>query len=342
MEKPVIGVIFGGKSMEYEVSLASACSVLEEFDGERYEIVKIGITRQGKWYLYEGENEKILNDTWQNDGSLKEISIDINNGTFLAEGKRLKIDKILPILHGDYGEDGRIQSLFEIMNQSYSGCDAFSSFISIDKDVTKKIARDVGVMVTPGITVYRGEEKDEKIYSKIRKIGYPVVVKPSNSGSSVGVEIAKNRHQARAALERALKISKKALVERKIEGKEVEISVLDMGEATYFSTVGELKYTGELYSYDEKYKNGKTEYIIPAKIPCKAEKKIKTYAKKLYKALGIRDLCRMDFFVDRKGKVYFNEVNTMPGFTKISMFPKLLLNDGIAYADIINNILNIK
>ena len=262
MEKPIIGVIFGGKSMEYEVSLASAYSVFEEIDKERYEIVKIGISRDGKWYLYEGENEKILNDMWQNEGALKEILIDINSSTFLTEGKRLKIDKILPILHGDYGEDGRIQSLFEIMNQSYSGCDSFSSFISMDKDVTKKIAKSIGVAVSPGITVYRGEEKEEKFYSKIRKIGYPVVVKPSNGGSSVGVEIAKNSYQARAALEGALKISKKALVERKIDGKEVEISVLDTGKTTYFSTVGELKYTGELYSYDEKYKNDSRHYFI--------------------------------------------------------------------------------
>lgn len=340
MDKSIIGVVFGGKSSEYEVSLASAYAVLENIDKEKYEIQKIGITRDGKWYLFSGENEKVLNDSWWQDEANKEIAFDINAGCLLVEGKRLKIHKILPILHGEYGEDGRIQSLFEMMEIDYSGCGSSCSFASMDKDITKKIAQGVGVMCAKGITIYKGEADIEKIHCQIKKIGYPVVVKPSNGGSSVGVSIIRGKCQIKDALDRARKTSEKVIIEKKINGKEIEMAVLFKDGEPYFSTLGEIGYEGELYSYDEKYKNGKTEYIIPAKISKKAEKKIRKYAKRLLYSLDIRNLCRMDFFVVG-GRVYFNEVNTMPGFTEISMFPKLLINDKIEYKDIINYILNI-
>ena len=340
MEKVIIGVIFGGKSSEYEVSLASCYSVLENIDKEKYEIVKIGITKEGKWYLYEGENENILNDTWQN-GMVKEISADINGGQFICEEKPLKIHKILPVLHGEYGEDGRIEALFEIMNIDYAGCDSFSSFLSMDKDITKKIAKSSHVRVAEGFTVYRDKIDIDKIHKKIKKIGYPVVVKPSNGGSSVGVSIIKSKCEIEKALSCALSVSRKALIERKINGKEVEMAVIFRDGVPYFSTIGEIGYTSDFYSYDEKYKNGKTEYIIPAKISKRAEAKIRKYAKKLVLTLGIKDVSRFDFFVSDFGVVYFNEVNTMPGFTEISMLPKLLTYDKIEFRDIINYILNI-
>ncbi len=339
MQKPVILVIFGGKSSEYEVSLASACSVLEKTDKEKYEIVKIGISKDGKWYLYEGETSDILNDSWQE--KAKAIELDINNGYLVVGEEKIKPDKILPVLHGEYGEDGRIQALFELMDLSYVGCDSFCSFSSMDKDITKKIAKDIGVKVAKGITLYKNDMGKQESKKRIKKIGYPVVVKPTNGGSSVGVSIVKNECEIDIALKKAFEFSKKVLVEEKIDGKEIELAIIEKNGKPYFSTLGELSYTGEFYDYNEKYKNGKTEYIIPAKISKKSEKKIRKYARDLYYALGIKNLSRMDFFVKKNAEVYFNEVNTMPGFTEISMFPKLLINDGISYSDIINYILNI-
>lgn len=338
MEKIVVAVLFGGKSSEYEVSLASAYSVLEGIDKEKYEIVKIGISKTGKWYLFEGENEEILNNTWKNHA--KEIAIDINNGALIFDGQKIKPSKVLPVLHGEYGEDGRIQALFEMMGLSYAGCDSFASLLCMDKDLTKMIAKKYGVRVAKGITVHKHDEL-EKTKQRVKKIGYPVVVKPSKGGSSVGVSIVKGEEELRLALLQAFSVCDKVLIEEKINGKEIEQAVIEKDEKVYFSTLGELSYNSEFYDYDEKYKNGKTEYIIPAKISKKAEKKLRDYAKRLYSALGIRDVCRMDFFVTKNGAVYFNEVNTMPGFTEISMLPKLLIYDGISFGNIINYILNI-
>ena len=338
MKKSLVCIIYGGKSSEYEVSLASAYSVLEEIDKEKYEIMKIGISREGKWYLYEGENDEILNDNWQE--GAKEIALDINDGAFILEGEKIKPDKVLPILHGEYGEDGRIQSLFDIAGISYVGCGAFSSFLCMDKCLTKVMAKKCGVNISRGFNIFKHDEY-EKIKRKVTKMGYPVVVKPSKGGSSIGVNIVKNECQLRKALMDAFSVCECVLIEEKINGKEIELAVIEREGKSYFSALGEISYTSEFYDYDEKYKNGKTEYIIPAKISKKAEKKLCQYASKLYTALGIKDVCRMDFFVTKNGRVYFNEVNTMPGFTKISMLPKLLMHDGFSYSDIINYILNI-
>lgn len=338
MKKSLICVIFGGKSGEYEVSLASAYFVLESIDKEKYEILKIGITKEGKWYIFDGDNESILNDGWQQ--NTRELLLDINNGALIVDNEKIKVDKILPVLHGEYGEDGRIQSLFEVCGIEYSGCDSFCSFACMDKNLTKMIAEKSGVKVAKGFSVLKSDDY-EKIKCRVRKIGYPVVVKPSKSGSSVGVSIAKNECELRESLIKAFSVCDTVLIEEKINGKEIEIAVIEKDTEVHFSTAGELSYDSEFYDYDEKYKNGKTEYIIPAKISKKSEKKLREYAKILYSSLGIRGVCRMDFFVTSFGKVYFNEVNTMPGFTKISMLPKLLTYDKISYSDIINYILNI-
>ena len=248
MVKSLICVIFGGKSKEYEVSLASAYSVLEAIDKEKYEIVKIGITKKGKWYIFEGENESILNDSWQD--KTKELLLDINDGAFIVDERKLKPDKILPILHGEYGEDGRIQSLFEVCGIDYCGCDSFCSFICMDKNLTKMIAKNSGVKVANGFTAYKRDDYNS-LKGRVTKTGYPVVVKPSNGGSSVGVSVVKNECELRGALIKAFSVCDTVLIEEKINGKEVEIAVIEKDGEMYFSTVGELRYDSEFYDYDE-------------------------------------------------------------------------------------------
>ncbi len=342
MEKLNVAVLFGGESKEYEVSLSSAYSVLLEIDKEKYNIFKIGIARGGKWYLYEGESSRILNDTWHKSEDKKELLIDINRNSFVVGGKPLKIDKILPVLHGEYGEDGRYASIFDAFKINYSGCDFFSGAISMDKDVTKLIAKREGVMVAKWVTVYKSELKNmQKIYRKVEKIGYPVFVKPSRCGSSVGVSRVNSEKDLEASLLYAFSFCDKLIIEEKIDGTETELALISKAGELIASTVGQIKYKSEFYDYDTKYNSGEVEYIIPAKLTDKSERLIKKYAKRLWYALEIKDLCRMDFFVTEKGEVIFNEVNTFPGFTGISMFPKLLMHDGHSFKGIINYILNI-
>ncbi len=342
MEKPTVAVIFGGESKEYEVSLSSAYSVLLEIDTERYNVIKIGITKDGKWYLYSGDNSKILNDTWHKSEDKRELFIDINKGAFFIEGKELKIDKILPVLHGEYGEDGRYASIFDALKIDYSGCQFFSGAFSMDKDVTKLIAKRESVPVANWMVVYKGDLKNiQKIYRGAKKIGYPVFIKPSRTGSSVGVSCATNESELREALEVAFLSSPKVLIEEKIDGCESEVALISQNGKLIVSTVGQIKYKSEFYDYDTKYNSSEVEYIIPAKLTKRNESDIRKYAKKLWRALEIKDLCRMDFFVTPKGEIIFNEVNTFPGFTEISMFPKLLMHDGYSFKDIINYILNI-
>ncbi len=342
MEKPTVAVIFGGESNEYEVSLSSAYSVLFEIDNEKYNIIKIGITKDGKWYLYSGDSSKILNDTWHESEEKKKLLIDINKGVFFTEGERLKIDKILSVLHGEYGEDGRYASIFDALKIDYSGCGFFSGAFSMDKDVTKLIAKREDVPVAKWIVVYKNDLKNmQKIYRQAKKIGYPVFLKPSRAGSSVGVSYVENESELKEALEVALSTCPKVLIEEKIDGCESEVALISKNGRLILSTVGQIKYKSEFYDYDTKYNSSEVEYIIPAKLTKKCENDIKKYAKKLWRALEIKDLCRMDFFVSSNGEIIFNEVNTFPGFTGISMFPKLLMHDGYSFKDIINYILNI-
>ncbi|MBQ8546480.1 MAG: D-alanine--D-alanine ligase [Clostridia bacterium] len=342
MEKPTVAVIFGGESSEYEVSLSSAYSVLSEIDYEKYNIIKIGITKNGKWYLYWGESSLILNDKWHESQSKKELTIDINEGRLLANGAPLLIDKILPVLHGEYGEDGRLGALFEILKMDYSGCQFFSSAISMDKDTTKLIAEREGINVARWLVVFESDLKNEaKIQKEARKIGYPVFVKPSRGGSSVGVYQAKTEKELIPLIKEAFKVCPKVLIEEKINGTETEIAVLYKNGKAVFSTPGQIKYKSEFYDYDAKYNSSEIDYIIPARITKESEKRLRQYAKRLCRALEIKNLSRMDFFVTDSGKVVFNEVNTFPGFTGISMFPKLLMHDGYTFKNIINYILNI-
>jgi D-alanine-D-alanine ligase len=345
-KKPILCVAFGGKSNEYEVSLKSAYAVLSNIDCEKYEIIKIGITKEGKWYLFNGDISLIKNDTWWDEKNILPVTVDISLGSFMVFDKNvyhITPDAVLPVMHGAFGEDGRIQGLFEMSGIKCVGFSSFSSMIGMDKYLTKAVCDNIGIPNARYAVINKCDMACfDKICEKIEKIGYPVFIKPCRSGSSVGVTKVSDKTNLYDAVSKAFLHSDKVLAEEKISGKETEIALICEGGTLKFSTAGSLKYKSEFYDYDTKYNSNDVEYNIPADIPQKSYEKIKEYAKELFYALGGEGFCRMDFFVKENGDVIFNEVNTLPGFTDISMFPMLFMYDGYTFSSLVDAVIGTK
>lgn len=338
-------VIFGGCSSEYEVSLHSSASVLRNIP-EKYNVTKLGITKDGRWYFYDGDIDSIENDTWcvegkaipavlspdRNDKSL----IVMRNNTF----EKIKIDVVFPVLHGKNGEDGTIQGIFELAGIPYVGCGVLSSSMCMDKAVTNTICDYAGITQAKWASFtkneyYNGEINLDKI---IEKLQFPIFVKPANAGSSVGITKAHDKDELLKAVDLAFVHDNKAVLEECIVGRELECAVMGNGSPVA-SCVGEILPEAEFYDYDAKYNDGTTGLSIPAKLPDGIEEKIKKAAIKTYTALGCTGLSRVDFFLKEDGTVCLNELNTLPGFTSISMFPKLFAQEGIAYGDLIDRLI---
>lgn len=358
MKKITVCVLFGGCGAEHEVSLRSAAAVLSHIDRGEYDVVSVGITKKGRWLLYRGKTEKIPDGSWEMEQNVP-VCLDLAGGglvTLEGEKKYIGVDLCFPVLHGDYGEDGRLQGLLDIAGIRYVGCDAFASHLCMDKWLTKMIAEKTGVPVAKGMTVSRscldgakhklfGRADVEQGIGEVEKgvrsgeFCYPVFVKPCMGGSSAGVKKAKNERELICGLEGALDLCPVALVEEYIDGFEVEVGVMEACGTLDVSSVGMIRYKGEFYDYDTKYGQADNEYIIPAPIGREQTEKIRDYAKRLFVALGCRGLGRFDFFVKKDGGVIFNEVNTMPGFTSISMFPKLFMHGGMSFDKIIDRLI---
>jgi len=336
MKKTKLGIIFGGVSTEHEVSIKSAKAIYKNLNKDKYQISKIYIDKKGNFY----ESKNFT--------SLKTNKID--NLTLYLK----KIDVVFPVLHGKYGEDGTIQGMFEMLNVPYVGCTILPSALAIDKVYTKIILEKANIKQANYI--YIKKEKDKYIYfdrklnkkeidinniEKIvnNKLKYPVFIKPSNSGSSVGITKAKDKEELLKGIKEASIFDNKILIEETLKGKEIECAVLEDGEIKA-SNLGQIIPDEEFYSYDSKYRNNKTKLIIPADVNTKIEEKIKKIAIKAFNAIDGKGLARIDFFVD-KNKIYLNEINTMPGFTEISMYPKLWENTGIKFEDLLDKIIDI-
>ena len=335
MKKRTLCVIFGGKSSEYFVSLRSAFGVLSHLDGEKYDIVRVGITRGGAWYLFDGDNGEILADTWHK-GAVIPVTLDVSSGQLLVLDKQIyaiDVDVFFPVMHGEYVEDGRLQGLFDICGVKYVGCGAFASHICMDKALTKDVAKRCGIRVSKGVGWEEGMSLEGLGFA------YPVFVKPCMGGSSVGVCRVKNEGELRSAIERARLVCPRVLIEEEIVGREVEVGVLEAGGKLTVSPVGMIRHGGEFYGYEEKYNSLDNEYIIPAPMSEKTAKYIQECAKKLFLRLGCRGLSRFDFFVLENGDVVFNEVNTMPGFTEGSMFPMLFRAEGMEFERLLDCLL---
>ncbi len=346
MSRLTVGVLFGGASSEYEVSLMSATSVLTHIDKAKYDIVMVGVTKDGRWLRYRGETEAIKNGSWINgDVSPAYVVPDRSVHGIVETGPdgravTTRLDVVFPVMHGKNCEDGTLQGLFAVAGIPFVGCDTLSSAICMDKVVTHTVMDSVGITTVKWAYCTQDALRDFDPYAETleERFGYPMFVKPANAGSSVGVSKATNREKLKDAIKLALKHDIKVVIEQAAVGQEVECAVL--GNASPIaSVVGEIVPKADFYDYDAKYINDSTELFIPARISEAVANNVREVAVKAYKALFCSGLARVDFFVRADGEVVFNEINTIPGFTHISMYPKLFEAYGIPYSELIDRLI---
>jgi len=343
MKKRELCLIFGGKSREYDVSLMSAECVLKYIDREKYNISLLGITRDGKWYIYYGDERKIRSGEWEKDEKKHPLVFSPNTKELIYGEKfekRLRPDTVLPIVHGNFGEDGRIQGLFDIMGIDCSGIGVEGAAITFNKHLAKLIAKEMSVPVADFYILRRNESIPlNYIFKAAEELSYPLFVKADASGSSVGVFKVKKREELLYRINDAFAHSSVVLLEKEVKGIEVEIGVIEKNGEIHLGKIGQISHGGEFYDYMEKYKKGDSVCIIPAKISEKCEKIIREYAYKLFLGAMCRGFCRMDFFVTESEEVVFNEINAIPGFTSGSMFPMLMQDRKRGIAGVIDDIL---
>ena len=327
-------VIFGSMSSEHEISCISASNVLENIDKAKYLVAMLGIDKNGIWYEYTGEISNIRENKWLEDEKNKRK---IENIIEYLRG----FDVIFPVLHGKYGEDGTIQGIFEIAKVKYVGCKVLGSSIAMDKICSKELVNAINIPIVDYLTLNKKEYLKmngnfEEIENKVEeKFSFPIIIKPNKEGSSYGISKVDNKKNLKDAINFAFKFDDNILLEKYIDNrKEIECAIIYKDGSIYASTPGEIFSKNQVYDFESKYVSQISYTKIPADISDNLIKKIKEYSKQIFKILKLDGLSRVDFFVS-EGKIYFNEVNTMPGFTNISMYPKMLIHDGIPYDKII-------
>lgn len=339
-------VLFGGQSTEHDISRRSVMLVLSHIDYSKYKVFKVGITKEGKWLFFDGDQEDIINDTWEEQGISAFITPDATVKSLIicseAGYDYHQIDVVIPVLHGLYGEDGSIQGLLKLAGIPYVGCGILSSALSMDKFYTKLIVEPLGIRQANYVRAYKESYMRQTIEEKVRKeLGYPVFVKPSNAGSSIGVSKVMDEAALHSALEEAFKYDRKVLIEESIVGREVECAVLGNFELKV-SDVGEILSGDEFYDFDSKYNSVESKTVLRADIEESNREKIREYSAQIFKAVEGRGLARVDFFIEESsGEVVFNEINTMPGLTDISMYPMLFKESGINNAELINRLIEL-
>ncbi len=344
-----VGVIFGGRSGEHEVSLVSASSVIKYLDKTKYEVVPIGITKEGRW-ISSGDAMEMLKDGNNIKGPFSTLPAEPNRNQLVpidGESKENgpKLDVIFPVLHGTFGEDGTVQGLLELAGLPYVGCGVLASAVGMDKAIQKALFRQAGLPVVDYIvlTLSDWEKKRPETASQAAGLGFPVFVKPANLGSSVGISKVHGPDELPEAIELALKYDQKILIEKGVDrARELECSVLG-NEDVKASVAGEIVPSNEFYDYEAKYVDGKSKAIIPAEISSVQLKKIQAMAISAFQAIGGSGMARVDFLMDRSNPdgLYLNEVNTIPGFTSISMYPKLWEASGLSYGDLLDRLVSL-
>ena len=341
-------VLFGGVSPEHAVSLVSGAAVLRNLRKENRKILPVGITLEGKWLLYGGDNyDDIAADKWEQHPDNRTAFLSPERGMGLRviekDGVRsVPVDVIFPVLHGENGEDGSVQGLFQLSGIPFVGCGICASAVSMDKSVTKLIAATTGVRQANWLTLRRADFRAdaEAMCRKIMEnIAFPVFIKPCSTGSSVGVSKVKDETALMPALEAAFKFDKKILAEEFINGMEVEVAVFG-NEAPVAAVAGEIDAGAEFYDYETKYVTSTSQAFIPARISSELNAEVRAWAVKVYSALGCAGLSRVDFFVTRDtNEIVFNEINTLPGFTPISMYPKMWAAEGKSFPDLLDDLI---
>ena len=317
-------ILFGGIGTEHIVSCNSCKSILENIDKLKYDYEVVGISKENVWYKFSDDLSYLVNENWTS-ANILEIDNIIN---YIK-----KFDVVFPVMHGNYCEDGKLQGFLDLFNVKYVGCKTLSSALLMDKVLTKFILKGLDIPSVPSISF----KNDYKIDDIISEIGFPMIIKPSNGGSSIGINKACNKKELIKSIKLAKKYDDKILIEKFIKARELEVAILKTREKTICSYPGEIKSANEFYDYDAKYDNKESYTIIPDDLNKDIVSKIKEYALRLFESLDCKGLSRVDFFYDEENeKIYLNEANTMPGFTSISMYPKLMENEGIEYKDLIS------
>ncbi len=350
MRKRSVCILFGGVSPEHEVSLRSAESVLNNLDPAKYNVFPVGITREGQWILFGGRDYSMLSaDTWLTCPQNRPAAISPVRGQGLLSFEndcvvREHIDVVFPLLHGENGEDGSVQGLLQLAGLSFVGSGVGASSACMDKAVTKLLCAQAGILQTDWQLVTqkswsRGAqgcmEKAERAFS------YPMFVKPAGTGSSIGISKAKNREELEASILDALRFDDKVLIEAFVDGREIEVAMLG-NDSPCASVCGEIEAGAEFYDYEAKYLADSASFYVPARLDSETEERVRETAVRVYETMGCRGLARVDFFVRRADDaVVFNEINTIPGFTSISMYPKLFAASGIAYPDLLDKLISL-
>jgi len=350
MKKINIGLVYGGRSGEHEVSLQSAKSIYDALDKNKYIVYLIGIDKQGHWllgdpasYLLNSENPKLIALNKSMSKSVTPISraekgeiISVETGRGMG-----KIDVFFPIIHGTYGEDGTLQGLFEMLNTAFVGAGVLGSAVGMDKDIQKRLLKEAGINVANFMAIKKNNFSKNSVKEILKKFKLPVFVKPANCGSSVGISKAHTEKELIKFIDYAFKYDTKIMIEEYIVGREIECAVMG-NDKPIASVPGEVMPNHEFYSYEAKYidENG-AGLKIPAELPVKITKEIRQIAIKTFSVLDCSGFARVDFFLTKKNKIYINEINTLPGFTKISMFPKLFGATGIPYTELLDRLINL-
>ncbi|HEL5054516.1 TPA: D-alanine--D-alanine ligase [Stenotrophomonas maltophilia] len=349
MSRTRVGIIFGGTSSEHEVSLQSAKNILDALDHERFEPVLIGIDKQGRWHLSQAGSFLLNADDPARIALHRSgVALAVHPGAGQAQLQPAdpaavlgQIDIVLPIVHGPLGEDGALQGLLRMANLPFVGSPVLGSAVAMDKDVTKRLLRDAGLQVAPWQCIRRHQAANIDVDGVIAQLGLPLFVKPANQGSSVGVSKVKDAAGFAAALERALRYDHKVLVEAAVAGREIECAVLG-NEQPQASVCGEVVVHDEFYAYDTKYLNENgADVVVPADIDDATQQRIRQIALQAYQALECAGMARVDVFLTGDGRVVINEVNTLPGFTRISMYPKLWGASGVDYTTLITRLIEL-
>ncbi len=345
MSKLTIAVIFGGCSSEYGVSLESAYAVISHMDTDRYIPLMIGISRQGDWFYYQGDVEKIAGDTWCNENDCIPAAVSPerreHNLLLLEKGgvRKLPIDAAFPVLHGKNGEDGTVQALFELAGIPIAGCGLLASALCMDKDRAHKLVSTAGVAV-PAAVVLRKETEMKDVLKQAEKIGYPLFVKPVKAGSSFGVTKVTDRTELPAAVSLAFEYDDTVIVEENIDGFEVGCAVLGNEELTV-GEVDEIELADGFFDFTEKYTLKTSAIHVPARIDSRTAEQIRETAKIIYKTLDCRGFARVDMFLTPSGEIIFNEVNTIPGFTSHSRYPNMMKAAGMSFEQIISAVIEL-
>jgi D-alanine-D-alanine ligase len=346
-QKIRLGILFGGRSGEHEVSLTSAASLIRALDPAKYDVVPIGISRQGKWFVGSAA-EKLLPAVLERGLPVTPSVVPRGPQLIPLESQPpnavAPVDVIFPVLHGTFGEDGTVQGLLELAGIPYVGAGVLGSAAGMDKDVMKRLFRDAGLPVVEWVLVLRREwdESPECVRRRIRReIGFPLFVKPANLGSSVGISKVRRANELDAALRLAASFDRKIIAERAIEAREIECAVLG-NEKPQASVPGEVVPVNEFYDYEAKYVKEGSQLIIPARLTRRQDRLVRDYALRAFQAVDCAGMGRVDFLLDRRtGKVWVNEINTIPGFTPISMYPKLWEASGLPYPQLVDRLVQL-